>query len=258
MAVNQGEVDAWRGAAGPLLEAMGITAEEEPAAPETTAGDWEQLPPAPQAAPESVAPEVQETDAPAEAPALPEIPDFKPVDLDELEDDDDEPYVVDNTIYNTADDDETYVDDETRRLRAELAKAQKALENERKQRVESNVGRWREKYKQMYPLADVDEIKATSRREFERQAALSHNKAYKVLEPQLKLLREAREKILEEARLEGKADAAAAYGKPTTGPGAAPAIRGERDAVLAESRKNSKNLYEHFKTMLALEDSTRG
>lgn len=241
MAVSPGEVDAWREAAGPLMEAMGFV--DEQAAPEAEAQ---------QEAPESAAPaEVQTTDTPAPEYA---IPVFEPVTLEDLEDDDD-PEVDDEPVLATNDDE--YVDEETRKLRAELAKAQKQLASERKQRLDTSQDKWRAKYREMYPFADVDSITAPSRREFERQAVESHNRIGKLVAPHLETARKVLEHAQQAGFETGREAAAAAFGRPTTGPGAAPAIRGERDAAIAESRKTSKTVYEHFKNMLAIEDAAR-
>jgi uncharacterized protein YukE len=262
MSTPQTEVDAWRGAADVLVEAMGLAPEpDEPApAPGARAPYTEALGAA--AAPKFAAPveqtaSTQQTEAP-EAPEIPALPDYQPVDLDELDLDDDEEETVTSSVTVTEDDPDEYADPETQKLRAQLRQAQKALDNERSQRVASNTAKWRQKYKEMYPLADIDSIEATSRRSFERAAAESHNKSYRILEPQLKALQAARDKILAETRAEAKSDAAIAYGKPVTGPGAAAAITGDAEAAIVDSRKTAKSLADHFRTMLAIEDKKRG
>lgn len=186
-----------------------------------------------------------------------DLPEIAPVSqdvLDDLGDDDDEPTVTPS--YSVNEEDDEYVDDETRKLRTELRRAQKQLENERKQRAESNIVNWRDKYRKMYPLADVEGINATSRRAFERQAILSHNKNYEVLKPHIEAFKVARGELQNETVSEERARVQQAWGKPTTGPGASD-HKPDRTEAWEKSRKESKTLAQHFRNMIAIEDESR-
>lgn len=182
-------------------------------------------------------PSSQETVAAPEAQETTEefrLPEFK---LVEIEDDEDEDLLA--PVAEVEDDDEQLVEDweDPEVLRAQLAKLKKQNEHLAREASGAKLESWRKKYKEMYPLANVDEIDATSRRAFEKQAVKSHNANYKILEPQLKELAEAWEKVKGAATAEGRAAAAAAFGKPTAGPGIVPLEVSAQTEDLVAARK---------------------
>jgi hypothetical protein len=89
----------------------------------------------------------------------------------------------------------------------------------------------------MYPLANLDEIDATSRRAFEKAAVKSHNANFTLLEPIIKQFNDAREQLVGAATAEGRAAAAAAFGKPTAGPGIVPLQVSAQTEGLVAARK---------------------
>lgn len=145
-----------------------------------------------------------------------ELPSFSYIEPEDDDEDDDQ------VIAAEADDDEVAEYEDEDQLRARLAKAEKQARHYERQAVEAKQGQWRKKYKEMYPLANVDEIHATSRRAFEKQALSSHNSNYKLLEPLLNTLNDAAAKLKTSVTAEARSDAAAAFGKPVAGPGIVP------------------------------------
>ncbi len=129
----------------------------------------------------------------------------------ELEDDDDpEPVVVQQT--------DEYADPEVARLQARLAKAEKQLKFQTDLRAKDNLKGWRAEAARRFPLADVDEIDASSRRAVLRKAEEQHTRYYKKVEPVLNQIEALKAQVLTEAKQEGREQAAAAYGRPTTAP----------------------------------------
>lgn len=187
-------------------------------------------------------PEVPSSPAQSAAPAEVQEPDeefvlpsFSYID----EDEEDEP---DFDVTADAEPDEETFDEyeDPDRLRAENAKLKKQLAHTQEQSAKQRLAQWRGKYKGMYPLANVDEIDATSRRAFERAAVKSHNANYKLLEPHLTKLQEAAQKIGGAARQDARADAVAAYGKPTAGPGIVPLEQSASTEELMAARKSGQ------------------
>jgi hypothetical protein len=172
------------------------------------------------------APEAQETEEFR-------IPEFQ---LVELEDDEDEDLL---TPAAEEEDDESLVDEyeDENILRARLAKLEKQNQYLAQQAAGAKRDQWKAKYKEMYPLANVDEIEATSRRAFEKAAVKSHNANFRLLEPIIKQFNDARETLVGAATAEGRAAAAAAFGKPTAGPGIVPLEASAQTEELVAARK---------------------
>lgn len=165
------------------------------------------------------------------------LPSYSYIDADDDEPDDD-----DLPLAAEADDDELAVDEyeDQDALRARLAKAEKQAKHYEKQAVEAKQGQWRKKYKEMYPLANIDEIYATSRRQFEKQAIASHNSNFKHLEPLLNKLNETASKLTSSVTAEARDAAAAAFGKPVAGPGIAPLDSSAQIEDLMAARKTGQ------------------
>lgn len=198
-------------AASGLVEEVAAAAGETPSSQETVA-----------------APEAQEA---AEEFRLPEFQ------LVEIEDDEDEDLLL--PAAEVEEEDETLVDEyeDESTLRARLAKLEKQNEFLAKQAAGAKLDSWRAKYKKMYPLANVDEIEANSRRAFEKAAVKSHNANYRLLEPHLSDLKKAYEQVVGAATSEGRAAAAAAFGRPTAGPGVVPLEASAQTEDLVQARK---------------------
>jgi len=162
------------------------------------------------------------------------LPEFQ---LVELEDDEDEDLLA--PAAEVEEDDEVLVDEyeDESVLRAKLAKLEKQNQYLAQQAAGAKRDQWKAKYKAMYPLANVDEIDATSRRAFEKAAVKSHNANFRLLEPIIKQFNDARETLVGAATAEGRAKAAAAFGKPTAGPGIVPLEASAQTEDLVAARK---------------------
>lgn len=163
-----------------------------------------------------------------------ELPTFSYI---ETEDDDEDDELL--PAATVEEDDELAVDEyeDESQLRARLAKAEKQAKHYAEQAAQAKQGQWRKKYKEMYPLANVDSITATSRRGFEKAAVKSHNDNYKLLEPTLRQLKETAEKLTSSVTAEARTAAAAAFGKPVAGPGIVPLESSKQTEDLIEARK---------------------
>lgn len=166
-----------------------------------------------------------------------ELPNFKPVDLEDL-DDDDEP--APQVVAQDDDDDEDefgYDDDEKRELRKQLKELQKKAEYAERLRLQESHKKWRSKMENQYPLADWDNIAGTSRRSFERAAAESHNRNYTILSPHLEKLEQEWAKLKQAATQEAKQEVQQAWGKPTVGPSASTIGVAAAGDAIEEARK---------------------
>ena len=124
-------------------------------------------------------------------------------------------------------------DDEKRKLKSELAKLQKKVAWESEQRIKASEKNWREEAARRFPLADVDEIKATSRRQMLAKAAEQHARYDKKLKPITSALEALKAQAVAEVKAEARQQAEEAWGKPTAGPAVPTVQSGEEDAALA-------------------------
>lgn len=175
-----------------------------------------------------VAPPVGEQAAPApEPPALPSW-DADTTGIEDLfDEDDDEPDGIgDEPIFETPvqAENEWEDDDEKRALKSRLAKAERQIEWERKQRAKVAEKEWRAEAGRRFPLSDPDTINATSRRGFLRQAAEQHQRVEKKIKPVTDALEALRTETVQEAKQEARVEAAQQWGVPTAGPSAAHAV----------------------------------
>jgi hypothetical protein len=162
---------------------------------------------------------------------------FKPVpeeEIAEYEDEDLEP-VAEVDDPDPADADDPYEDEDA--IKRRLFKAEKALAHERSLRVAQNAKRWSGEASERYPLASLGTIQASSKRDFLRQAALSHNANYELLAPHIEKLEAAKRSLKEAALAEARAEAQANWGTPTVGPGTADTEAAANEAALIEARK---------------------
>jgi hypothetical protein len=138
----------------------------------------------------------------------------------------------------TYEDDPRLIEERTKRIAAE----KKAAHFEA-QRVKDARKTWVAEALEHAPLAadllgdNLEEIKATSKRAFLREAAEAHQKARKVLERQLGSATQIAGEEVAAVKAEAKREAAKAYGRPTSGPGVAPAQAAETAARVAAARE---------------------
>lgn len=201
-----------------------------------------------------VATETVEQAAPEPQPEV-EIPSWE-ADTDGIEDiltepDDDEPEFQleddqdDEPVLSQQDE---YLDPEVAKLRARLAKAEKQNRYLAELRARDNLKGWRAEAARRFPLADVDDIQATSRRAVLRQAQAQHERYTRKVEPLLKTLEELKQSVVAEAKQAAKEEAAQAWGQPTTAP--QPQMVQAAEDTTKLDRRNYKNPYELIKARI--------
>jgi hypothetical protein len=214
---------AQEAAAGVLEDLMGTDDEAEQDVPSSTA--------------EAVAPAAQET-AP-EVNLEPELPEDILADLQDDDEEDEEPEEPEEDY--VAESDDEYTDPEVAKLRARVKSAEKKAEHERKLRLTSEKKKWAAEAAKFFPLADPSTITADSRRAFRREAQKQHERLKN--NPQFKA-------FLDSERQKVRAEAQAAWGTPTAGPGVqASEVRAQQEGLEQAKRSGrlDKIIYERFK-----------
>lgn len=159
-----------------------------------------------------------EQPAPETAEETPGVPSFE-ADLSGIEDlleappedeEDEEP-----PSFEEPDPEDSYDPDQTQ---AKLRKLEKQLAWEREQRIKQGTKNWKAEAAKRFPLADVDEIQATSRRAFLRAAADQHQRYERKLKPILSQVEALKGEAIQTIREEERGRAANAWGRPTAGP----------------------------------------
>ncbi len=131
-----------------------------------------------------------------------------------------DPYVVDDQFVRDQVSTEAtdYDDEQTIALKKQLAAANAQIAHEKTLRAQNESKRWAEEAARRFPLADVDVIKAQSRRSFLREAQASHQRYEQKLGPTLEELDRYKATLVEDAKAEGRQQAEQAWGKPMSGP----------------------------------------
>lgn len=133
-------------------------------------------------------------------------------------------------------------DDETSKLRRELTKLKKQNEWERGQRITASRKQWKEEAARRFPLADVDDIDADSRRSFIKKASEQHARYERKVKPILDALEGFKAAAITEVKAEARAEAEHAWGKPQTGP-SAPVVQQSADEAKTD-RSQHRTLHE--------------
>lgn len=147
-----------------------------------------------------------------------------------------------------AEEEEEYEEPEIAKAKAAQKKAEQQLDWYKEKWLEQGRKNWREEAKRRFPLANVDAIKADSRKSFLRAAKEQHDYVLPIVKPHLKQFEEERATAYQETRDQERVRLRAAYGNPTTGP---PEPMIEHAAAAAEADALDRR---HFKT---LQDRTR-
>lgn len=123
-------------------------------------------------------------------------------------------------------------------LRAELTKAARKVEHERRLRVQTGVKQWRSEATEKFPYSTPGEITAESRKDFLRQAQAQDQAARKILAPFIEKAKLREQNIEARLREEIRKDFEQSWGTPTLGggPGAAP-IHSDATTRLGEARR---------------------
>ncbi len=197
-------------------------------------------------------------EAPAAEPAseqdTPGLPDFTPVEDDELDallaEPDFEQEIEDEIAVEYEQIGESYDPDEARRVKA-LEKRNQYLEQ---QLVQKSKQGWVAENLRKYPLLNTyfaDEVKAldaTSRRAFARDAAALNDRYSKVLAGPLADIEALRTGTKAEAKAEARQEAATQWGLPVGDPAGSQASEADRavQAELAEARARGAGLAERI------------
>lgn len=195
----------------------------------------------------AAAPEAVEQTAPVEAaPApqaveVPELPSWE-ADTEGIEDlldgpdddlEDDDPEVDDEPVLAQSDE---YEDPVVAKLKAKIAKQEKQLKYQQDLRVKDQEKAWRAEAARRFPLADVEEISAKSKRAFLRQAAQQHERVERKVQPIISALESLRGEVIQTAQGEARDQAKAAWGQPTAGP-QAPMVEAAETEVSLDRRR---------------------
>lgn len=143
--------------------------------------------------------------------------DYNPRVPDEIEDFLNEPDVLDDTSPLEIGE---YADPEE--LARELARTQRLLEHERKQRITVSRRAWEAEAKKFFPLADASAIQSDSRRGFLRAAKDQHTRNLTVLKPQLDAIAAERRANAEANAARERETQANQWGTPVTSAGGPP------------------------------------
>lgn len=160
--------------------------------------------------------------------------DYNPRVPDEIEDLLNEPDVLDDTSPLEISE---YADPEE--LARELAKTQRLLEHERKQRITVSRRAWEQEAKKFFPLADASGIQADSRRGFLRAAKEQHTRNLTVLKPQLDAIAAERRANAEANAAREREQKAGQWGTPVVGAGGPPPTTTKDEKLqVARSRRD--------------------
>ena len=110
-----------------------------------------------------------------------------------------------------------YDDPEVAKLKAKYAKLEKKLQYEQQLRAKSSLKEWRAEASRRFPLADTNEIEASSRRAFMRKALEQHNRYAAKLKPFTDVLDGLKQQAVAEVKQQARTEAEQAWGKPVTG-----------------------------------------
>lgn len=121
-----------------------------------------------------------------------------------------------------------YDDEATAELKKQLRAKTKEAEYHQRRHLETARKTWvadvkGQPWAEFLPNADELAAKATSRREFQRVAKAAAKANYTVLKPHYERIAQERTRLLEQTRAEARAEATAAWGKPTVGGAQVPA-----------------------------------
>lgn len=175
-----------------------------------------------------------------------EMPSFSFVSDDELatfEEEEAEQTIAEirECIEDVDEDDPEYEDNEDMDdLKRRLYKAEKALAYQKEIRVKQERKSWESEASEKYPLANVSSISAQSRNGFMKAAALSHNAVYSHVKPHLDELETLKKGVVAQAKAEGRAEAAEAWGKPSVGPSSTAVDQGAFNSELDTARQEAR------------------
>jgi hypothetical protein len=173
---------------------------------------------APSESEDSAAPEVeevQETDFPDLDAEIPEDI-LEALEVPDEEDEDEE------------EEEEEYEYEDAEELKRKLTAERKKRKFLEDQKIRQGVKAWKAEAIKYFPFSEssLDNIQATSRRSYLKAARAEHEKVKPIVQRMAKVFQDKIEEEKKKGFEQGRAEAQASWGKPTTGPGAPP-VEGE-------------------------------
>lgn len=174
----------------------------------------EEEPEAPSGDEEVVEPPAEEVEEPAQTSVFDFEPEVPEEILSDLEEDDPPPPEEEEEPEEEEDDD--FVDPAAARMKRRAIKAEREAAYFRELRAKESRGKWEAEARKFFPLSDtvIPSIQADSRRAFLRQAQNAHNTILPFVKDVAAKAETVREKAVEEARAQARAEAEEAWGKP--------------------------------------------
>lgn len=206
-------------------------------------------------------PEAEQAAAPEAEVEVEELPDWEAASRDLFtEDEEDEPdfnALADEELGVAETEDlapNEYDDEQTAKLKREALAAKKRAEHYERLHLRTARKNWEAEVKAQ-PwgefVGDLSTIKATSHRDFLRQAKASAKKNYEVLKPHYDRLKTERERLTTLAKQEAQAEVQTAWGKPTVGAGAqVPASAEQRVADGLTDARRSRSIFKATKALI--------
>ena len=148
--------------------------------------------------------------------------------------------------------DEQYTSEETVAERKRRIAAEKKAAWLEERLAETNRDKWTAEAEKYFPYAShaLPKIKATSRRQFLREAQAAHEAMKPHLQRYLQAAGNVVTETVAEARTAAEAQVKDAWGNPTVDASNTVSEDAQFQAVVEKSRRESRSLEDHFKTLL--------
>lgn len=204
--------------------------------------------------------EVEEAAAPEAEVEVETLPDWEAASRDLFtEDEEDEPdfsALADEELSSAEAEDlapNEYDDEQTARLKREALAAKKQAEHYQRLHLKTARKNWEAEVKAQ-PwgefVPDLSAIKASSHREFLRQAKAAAKANYTVLKPHYEKLKSERERLTQRAKAEAQTEVQAAWGKPTVAGAQVPASAEQRLGDSLTEARRSRSIFKATKAMI--------
>lgn len=133
-----------------------------------------------------------------------------------------------------------------------LRQAEKKAEYYENLRAEDSKRKWKDEAKKFFPLSEyaLDDIQATSRRGYLKQAQAAHQSVLPHLKPYIEQMQTTLESEKEKARAEAREEAEKAWGRPATGDNAASDAEAHREQVEKARRRPGGELSDVIRAMM--------
>ena len=212
---------------------------------------------------DAVQPEAEQAAAPEAEVETVELPDWEAAISSLGDDDEDEPdftALADEELSTAEAEDlapSEFDDEITAKLKREALAAKKQAEHYQRLHLKTARKQWEAEVKAQ-PwgefVGDLSQIKASSHREFIKQAKATAKTNYAVLKPHLEKLQTAKTQLASQAKTEAQAEVQAAWGRPTVGGAKVPADADQQsqqrlEGGLTEARR-SRSIFKATKALI--------